>query len=355
MKKNIVGIDFGSSSCVVSFINDLGEPEIHTFKDGKKFIPSYVYFDDQSVFFNQEARRKAELHSEDFVSQIKSKFISNKYTHKEYEQRVYEMHLFASELLKYIKKDFEEQHGPMSSVVMTFPIIFEEKEITAFKRAARMANLPIVGYLYESRAAALYYAYKYPELSGMYLVFDVGGEYSDVAVINITRQTDNNIDVELIDSYGADYYGGKDFDNSIFEYMKSVYYQEKDAPLYISINEKLRYLDIAQEIKEKLTTHETVTTLISGSKGELNFTLTRDVFDSLISYSVKMIIELIEEVIYERVPLIKIKGVLYAGGSSTLINFQNYIKTVFKGKVFYIDNPQDSVALGAALACYMAQ
>ena len=241
-------------------------------------------------------------------------------------------------VLKKLKQEAGNQIGDISEAVITVPANYGNKAREATMEAAKKAGLKVKFIINEPTAAALYYAFKEgEELSGFYIVYDLGGGTFDVSVIRAEGQ-----DVKVIASNGVVKLGGYDFDKVIRDLVFKKYREETGE----ECDPQEYQIDDAEEEKKSLSNRQKVMVRI----GREGIEISREDFEEGISSLVAQTEMLCENTLEEAgISAGDIKGVFLAGGSTRIPIVKESVRRVFQQEPIASANVDEVVALGAAL------
>ena len=265
-------------------------------------------------------------------------------------QRVIELHTcqgaktpieVSSEILKALKSRAEETlGGDLVGAVITVPAYFDDAQRQATKDAARLAGLNVLRLLNEPTAAAIAYGLDNAS-EGTFVVYDLGGGTFDVSVLQLTKGL-----FEVKATGGNSALGGDDFDHRLFCYLL-----EQNDLSKLNEQDSQLLLSLVRTAKEKLTTQtEAVieTTLSDGHK--VHTVITRQEFHNLTQNLVQKTIEPVKQALKDAgVTKADIKGVIMVGGSTRMLHVQQAVATFFGQTPLNNLNPDEVVALGAAI------
>ena len=241
-------------------------------------------------------------------------------------------------ILKKLKEDTEKAYGDIDSAVVTVPANFANEAREATQKAAEMAGLKVDFIINEPTAAALAYSFQSgKDLTGTFIIYDLGGGTFDCTVAKISAQ-----DIEILTSEGVSKLGGKDFDQEIISIISKKFKEQtgKDLdPAEFNSNH-------AEDLKKRLTTRDKASARVAGEV----IPVTREEFNNAISNLILQT-ELAVETALNRLQLKKddITDVILVGGSTRIPAVQESIKKVFGKESKLFGNPDESVALGAAI------
>ena len=265
-------------------------------------------------------------------------------------QRVIELHTrqgaktpieVSAEILKALKSRAEETlGGDLVGAVITVPAYFDDAQRQATKDAARLAGLNVLRLLNEPTAAAIAYGLDNAS-EGTFVVYDLGGGTFDVSVLQLTKGL-----FEVKATGGNSALGGDDFDHRLFCYLL-----EQNNLSKLNEQDSQLLLSLVRTAKEKLTTQtEAVieTTLSDGHK--VHTAITRQEFHNLTQNLVQKTIEPVKQALKDAgVTKADVKGVIMVGGSTRMLHVQQAVATFFGQTPLNNLNPDEVVALGAAI------
>ena len=368
----VIGIDLGTTNSCVS-VFERGESKVIPNKEGKNTTPSVVAFTDKGeILVGDVAKRQAVTNPEKTIYSIKRimGLMSNEKNAEEAKARlpyhvvdrngacaveiagkVYTPQEISAKILIKLKEDAEAYLGEsVTDAVITVPAYFNDSQRKATKEAGTIAGLNVLRIINEPTAAALAYGLDKKEAEKI-LVYDLGGGTFDVTVL----ETGDNI-VEVLATGGNAFLGGDDFDNKIIDWLVSEFKNENGIDLKGDIMALQRLKEAAENAKKELSSaQETeinlpfITADATGPK-HLVKKLTRAKFEGMIDSLVGETITKINEVIKDA-GLSKgdIKEVVMVGGSTRVPLVQEEVKKAFGKELNKSVNPDEVVAIGAAI------
>lgn len=341
----IIGIDLGTTNSLIAQLDSNGLSQVVHNKEGANLTPSVVWFKDSSKkSFKVGVEAKNNIGQEENIYSRFKRDIGSKIRYPFFNSDISPTDLSAIVLQK-LKQDYEAAVGEADSVVITVPANFRNEQREATLAAAKAAGIKTDLLLNEPTAAALYYANKMgKDLNGIYIIFDLGGGTLDISAIKA-----NGMDVEILASEGIQKLGGEDFDEKIIEVIAKKF---KDKFNKVFDGETYNFSkNDAEEIKKALSTlDEKKVTILGSGIPKTVFSITRSEFEEAISSYIAQTEMLCESVLVEaKLKKEDITEVFLAGGSSRTPIVQEVLEKFFKKKPVTFGNPDEAIALGAAI------
>lgn len=354
-----VGIDLGTTNSLVATVRS-GSAVCLPDSDGRATLPSVVRYLDGEVEVGKNALSAQKTDPLNTVSSAKrligrtltdlaqeAQYLPYRFTPNE---RVVELSTrqgaktpieVSAEILKALKSRAEETlGGDLVGAVITVPAYFDDAQRQATKDAARLAGLNVLRLLNEPTAAAIAYGLDNAS-EGTFVVYDLGGGTFDVSVLQLTKGL-----FEVKATGGNSALGGDDFDHRLFCYLL-----EQNDLSKLNEQDSQLLLSLVRTAKEKLTTQtEAVieTTLSDGHK--IHTVITRQEFYNLTQNLVQKTIEPVKQALKDAgVTKADVKGVIMVGGSTRMLHVQQTVATFFGQTPLNNLNPDEVVALGAAI------
>ena len=347
-KNIIIGIDLGTTNSCVSAIEG-DKPRVLETPEGKRTVPSVVSFKNGEFVVGDAAKRQM-ITNPDTVYSIKRKMGTNEKVTLGGKQLTPEE--ISAKILAYIKNYAEQKLGhPVSKAVITVPAYFNDAQRTATKNAGKIAGLEVERIINEPTAAALAYGLDKANKSQKVLVCDLGGGTFDVSLLEIADGT-----FEVLATSGDTLLGGDDWDNKITEWI--IAEVKKDFGIDLSKDKMAmqRLKEASEKAKIDLSGQKETQILLpylSMTKdGPINVekTLTRAAFEKLsidlLDRCEKPILDVIKQ---SKLDFKNLDQVLLVGGSSRMPMFQNLIKKITGKTLNMTINPDEVVAMGAAI------
>ena len=346
----IIGIDLGTTnSCVAVY--EGGEPVVIPNPEGARTTPSVVAFSKTGErMVGQVAKRQAITNPDKTVISIKREMGTN---HKEtIDGKNYTPQEISAMILQKLKSDAEAYLGTkITEAVITVPAYFTDAQRQATKDAGKIAGLDVKRIINEPTAAALAYGMDKEAIDQKIMVFDLGGGTFDVSLLEISDGV-----FEVLATAGNNRLGGDDFDQRIIDWMAETFKRENGIDLR---NDKMvlqRLKDAAEKAKIELSGVSSSTInlpfITATSSGPLHFeaTLTRAKFEELTADLVEKTMEPTKQVLRDAgVSASQVDKVLLVGGSTRIPAVQAAVQKFMGKEPFKGINPDECVALGAAI------
>ncbi len=345
----IIGIDLGTTnSCVAVF--EGGEPIVIPNPEGARTTPSVVAFSKAGErMVGQVAKRQAITNPDRTVSSIKRE-MGTAYK-KEIDGKQYTPQEISAMILQKLKADAESYLGcPVTQAVITVPAYFSDAQRQATKDAGKIAGLEVLRIINEPTAAALAYGMD-KENDQRIMVFDLGGGSFDVSLLEISDGV-----FEVLATAGNNRLGGDDFDQRVINWIADRFKQENGIDLRGDKMVMQRLKDAAEKAKIELSgmnsTNINLPFITATANGPLHFdaTLTRAEFDKITSDLVDATMGPTKQVLSDAgLTASQIDKVLLVGGSTRIPAVQEAVKKFIGKDPFKGINPDECVAIGAAI------
>ena len=372
-KEKVIGIDLGTTNSVVAVVLG-GEPVIITNSEGERITPSVVAFKDSEVLVGSIAKRQAVTNPENTVFSVK-RFMGRRYDEVQEEiKRVpykvvrgrndrVEIYIpavgknftpeeISAKILGYLKKAAESYLGePVKKAVITVPAYFNDAQRQATKDAGRIAGLEVLRVFNEPTASALAYGL---DKKGKHLkvaVYDFGGGTFDISILDIGEGV-----FEVVATNGDTHLGGDDIDQRIVEWLINEFKSETGIDLKQDRMALQRLKEAAEKAKKELSTlMETTISLpfiaadASGPK-HLEKKLTRARLEAMSRDLIDRSIEICRKALEDaKLSPADIDEVILVGGQTRMPLIQEAVKNFFGREPHKGINPDEVVAIGAAI------
>jgi chaperone protein dnaK len=345
----VIGIDLGTTNSVVAVMEG-GEPTVITNSEGSRLTPSVVGFSKTGErLVGELAKRQAISNPENTVASIK-RHMGESYTVK-IEGKDYTPQEISAMILQKLKEDAESYLGEkVTQAVITVPAYFSDSQRQATKDAGKIAGLDVLRIINEPTAAALAYGLDKGG-EGKILVFDLGGGTFDVSILELG---DGVFEVKATN--GNTHLGGDDFDNAVMNWLVEEFKKQTGIDLSQDKMAEQRLKDAAEKAKIELSTVMStninlpfITADASGPK-HMDLTLTRAKFNELTSDLVHATMEPTRQAIKDSgLSIDEIDKIILVGGSSRIPAVQEAIKNILGKDPDKGINPDECVAIGAAI------
>lgn len=345
----IIGIDLGTTNSCVAVMEG-GKPVIIPNAEGGRTTPSVVAFSSSGErLVGQVAVRQAVTNAERTVSSIKRE-MGTAYKIK-IDGKAFTPPEISAMILGKLKKDAESYLGEtVSEAVITVPAYFTDAQRQATKDAGTIAGLEVRRIINEPTAAALAYGVDKEE-NRKVLVFDLGGGTFDVSVLDIKDGV-----IEVLATAGNNRLGGDDFDACVVGWLVAEFKRENKVDLSGNLAAMQRLREAAEQAKKDLSATESAAinlpflTEAKGAPLHLNISLSRARFNELTAHLVEATAGSVQQAMDDaHITQSDIGKVLLVGGSTRIPAVQNKVTSLTGREGFKGINPDECVALGAAL------
>ena len=346
----IIGIDLGTTNSCVAVLEG-GEPQVITNAEGMRTTPSVVAFSkDGERMVGQFAKRQAIANPDRTISSIKREMGSDyKVT---IDGKGYSPQEISAMILSKLKADAESYLGePVTQAVITVPAYFSDSQRQATKDAGKIAGLEVLRIINEPTAASLAYGLD-KENNQKILVYDLGGGTFDVSILEIGDGV-----FEVLATAGDNRLGGDDFDKRVMDYLVAEFKKDSGMDLSGDKTTMQRIKDAAEtakiELSQKTQTQVNIPFIMvdpNGTPRHLDVTLTRAKFNELTSDLVDKTKVCVKKAMTDaNVTNSDIDKVILVGGSSRIPAVQEMVKLITGKEPFKGINPDECVAVGAAI------
>ncbi|MGI5985003.1 MAG: molecular chaperone DnaK [Clostridiales bacterium] len=345
----IIGIDLGTTNSCVAVIEG-GEPVVITNAEGNRTTPSVIAFSKTGErMAGQVAKRQAVTNPDRTISSIKREMGSNyKVT---IDNKAYTPQEISAMVLQKLKADAESYLGTtVTEAVITVPAYFTDAQRQATKDAGKIAGLDVKRIINEPTAAALAYGID-KETDQKIMVYDLGGGTFDVSVLEIGDGV-----IEVLATAGNNRLGGDDFDECITKYLIEEFKKAEGVDLSSDKVAMQRLREAAEKAKIELSGVTTsninlpyITADANGPK-HLDVTLSRAKFNELTHHLVEKTVGPVRQALSDAgLSAGELSKVLLVGGSTRIPAVQDMVKTLTGKEGFKGINPDECVAVGAAI------
>ena len=344
----IIGIDLGTTNSCVAVLEG-GEPVVIPNAEGARTTPSVLGFKGNERIVGSAAKRQAITNPDKTVSSIKREMGSS--YKKNIDGKDYTPQEISAMILGKLKQDAESYLGEkVSQAVITVPAYFSDSQRQATKDAGRIAGLEVLRIINEPTAAALAYGMD-KETNQKILVYDLGGGTFDVSILEIGDGV-----FEVLATHGNNRLGGDDFDQRVMDYIVKQFKADTGIDLSGDRMALQRLKEAAEKAKIELSsmvsTNINLPFITADSTGpkHLDITLTRAKFEELIHDLVEKTRECMNIAMKDAgLSNAQIDKVILVGGSTRVPCVQELVKNVTGKEPFKGINPDECVAIGAAI------
>lgn len=344
----MIGIDLGTTNSCVAVMEG-GESKVIVNPEGLRTTPSVVAFKDGEIQVGEIAKRQM-VTNINTVSSIK-RHMGTKHT-VTIEGKTYRPEEISAMILKNLKETAEKYLGEkVTEAVITVPAYFNDSQRQATKDAGKIAGLEVKRIINEPTAAALAYGIDKTEKEQTVLVYDLGGGTFDVSILHLADGT-----FEVISTTGDNLLGGDDFDKIIMDYMIAEFKKQEGVDLSKDRMALQRVKDAAEKAKKELsgiTKADISLPFISMKDGvplHLTMSLTRAKFDELTHHLVEKTTVSVRQALKDaKMTANDIHQVLLVGGSTRIPAVQEMVKRELGKEPNRSINPDEVVAMGAAI------
>jgi molecular chaperone DnaK len=344
----IIGIDLGTTNSCVSVMEG-SEAKVIANAEGMRTTPSVVAFKDGEIQVGEVAKRQV-ITNPDTVSSIKRHMGTS---HKEkVNNKEYTPQEISAMILQNLKKTAEDYLGTkVTEAVITVPAYFNDAERQATKDAGRIAGLDVKRIINEPTAAALAYGIDKTDKTQTILVYDLGGGTFDVSILELADGT-----FEVVSTAGDNRLGGDDFDQKIIDWLVAEFKKESSVDLSVDKMAVQRLKDAAEKAKKDLSgitsAHISLPFISVGPAGPVHLekTLSRAKFNELTADLVERTMGPVRRALKDAgMTRNDIHQVLLVGGSTRIPAVQEAIKSELNKEPNRGVNPDEVVAMGAAI------
>ncbi|AGM25406.1 molecular chaperone DnaK [Spiroplasma chrysopicola] len=344
----IIGIDLGTTNSCVAVMEGK-EFKVLENPEGQRTTPSVVSFKNGEIIVGDAAKRQA-VTNPNTISSIKRKMGTNEKV--DINGKSYTPEQISAEILRYLKTFAEKKIGqPVTKAVITVPAYFNDAQRQATKDAGKIAGLDVERIINEPTAAALAYGIDKTDKEQKVLVYDLGGGTFDVSILDLADGT-----FEVLSTSGDNHLGGDDFDEVIINWMVEEFKKENGIDLTTDKMAMQRLKEEAEKAKKNLSAQLQVEiaapfiTARDGNPLHMNLTLTRAKFDEMTKGLVERTIEPVRKALADaKLKPSDIDQVLLVGGSTRIPAVQAVIKKELNKEPNRTINPDEVVAMGAAI------
>ncbi len=374
----IIGIDLGTTNSCVAVLEN-GVAKVIENSEGARTTPSIIAFSsDDEVLVGQSAKRQAVTNPKNTLFAIKRligrrfkddvvqkdiKMVPYSIVEAENGDAWVEVHgkkmaspEISARILMKLKKDAEAYLGEtVTEAVITVPAYFNDSQRQATKDAGRIAGLEVRRIINEPTASALAFGMDKPKGDTKIAVYDLGGGTFDISIIEIA-EIDGEHQFEVLSTYGDTFLGGEDFDSRVIEFLAAEFKKDSGVDVHNDPLALQRLKEAAEKAKIELSSSQQtdvnlpyITADASGPK-HLNVKLTRAKLESLVEELINRTKGPCEMALKDAgLNASEINDVILVGGQTRMPKVQEMVKSIFGQEPRKDVNPDEAVALGAAI------
>ena len=344
----IIGIDLGTTNSCVAVLEG-GEPVVIPNPEGSRTTPSIVAFKNGERMVGQVAKRQAITNPDNTVSSIKREMGSD--YRRTIEGKSYTPQEISAMILQKLKQDAEAYLGEkVTDAVITVPAYFSDSQRQATKDAGKIAGLNVLRIINEPTAAALAYGMD-KENNQKILIYDLGGGTFDVSILEIGDGV-----FEVLATAGNNRLGGDDFDDRLINYIAEEFKKSHGIDLRNDRMAKQRLKEAAEKAKIELSGMASANvnlpfiTMDANGPVHLDMNITRAKFNELISDLLDKTKTCVQQALHDAgLKTSQIDKVILVGGSTRVPAVQDLVKNITGKEPFKGINPDECVAIGAAI------
>nr|WP_303093871.1 molecular chaperone DnaK [Limosilactobacillus mucosae] len=345
----IIGIDLGTTNSAVAVMEG-NEPKIITNPEGGRTTPSVVSFKNGEVQVGETAKRQA-ITNPNTITSIKSHMGEPGYT-VDFDGKKYTPQEISAMILQYIKKYAEDYIGDtVTQAVITVPAYFNDAQRQATKDAGKIAGLEVKRIINEPTASSLAYGLDKKDKDEKILVYDLGGGTFDVSILELGDGV-----FQVLSTSGDTHLGGDDFDQKIMDWLIDGFKAEQGIDLSQDKMALQRLKDAAEKAKKELSSSQSAEINLpfiaqkDGQPVHLDQTLTRAKFNQLTNDLVEKTKQPVMNALHDAgLDFNDIDEVILNGGSTRIPAVQELVKDLTGKEPNHSINPDEAVALGAAI------
>ncbi|MDR2710197.1 MAG: molecular chaperone DnaK [Burkholderiales bacterium] len=374
----IIGIDLGTTNSCVAIIEG-GSPKVIENSEGARTTPSVIaYMEDGEILCGAPAKRQAVTNPRNTLFAVK-RLIGRRFEEKEVQKDIGLMPFsivkndngdawievrgkkmappqISAEVLRKMKKTAEDYLGEeVTEAVITVPAYFNDSQRQATKDAGKIAGLEVKRIINEPTAAALAFGLDKKEGDRKIAVYDLGGGTFDISIIEIA-ELDGEHQFEVLSTNGDTFLGGEDFDQRLIDYIVTEFKKDQGVDLKNDVLALQRLKEAAEKAKIELSSSQQteinlpyITADASGPK-HLSMKITRAKFEALVEDLIERTIAPCRTAIKDAgVKISDIGDVILVGGMTRMPKVQEKVKEFFGKEPRKDVNPDEAVAVGAAV------
>lgn len=342
----IVGIDLGTTYSAIAIVNEYGRPEVLVNREGERITPSVVFFDHDGPIVGEVARRSAVANPFKVVQFVKRQIGDKSWCFCPGGSERYMPEEISAMIIKRLKEDAEILLGTkIKDAVITVPAYFDDSQRKATQDAGSIAGLNVLRIINEPTAAALSYGLNRIDQEQTLLVYDLGGGTFDVTIIRLASSG-----VRVLATGGSKNLGGCDWDNLLMTHVNEEFQNQGGIDLF---DDPMLEQDLREKVeiaKKNFSARNRTNIFISAQGVSTSIAITRKTFEIITSGLLLRTRQIMEAVLDDAgLTWPEVDNILLAGGATRMPAVRSMIEHVSGHKPSIDVNPDEVVALGAAI------
>ncbi len=351
--RKAVGVDLGTTFCAIAHIDAYGKPQIVPNAESERITPSVILFDGTNAVVGTVAKQNAVAEPEKIVDFVKREMGKSKAQFsRTFGEKVYSAEELSAIILRKLKGDAEKYLGEeIVDAVITVPAYFNDAERTATLHAGQLAGLNVLQIINEPTAAALAYGLDKLDQDQTVFVFDLGGGTFDVTIMRIESHH-----IRMIASNGDHRLGGKDWDDVIVNWVADEFDKQHGENPLLDLQSYQDLYNRALTAKIQLSTRPRTTLVHSFNGKSVKLEFSREEFEERTRHLLEKCKAICEIVMQEAdMKWEQVDRTLLTGGMTRVPSVQQMVSELSGRPNADDGNPDEAVALGAAIQAVLAQ
>ena len=350
--RKAIGIDLGTTFSAAAHIDAYGKPQILANAESERITPSVILFDGANAIVGTIAKNSSVGEPENIVDFVKREMGKSKEQfHREFGGKIYSAEELSALILKKLKADAEKFLGePVTDAVITVPAYFNDAERTATITAGQLAGLNVLQIINEPTAGALAYGLDKLDQDQTVFVFDLGGGTFDVTIMRIHEHM-----IEMLATNGDHRLGGKDWDDVIVNLVADEFDKCHGENPLLDLQSYQDLQSRALAAKIQLSSRKRTTIVHHHNGKSVKLELTREEFEKSTRHLIEKCKTICEMVMQEaKMKWDKIDKMLLVGGMTRMPMVRTMISELTPSPIVDDVNPDEAVALGAAIQAVLS-
>jgi len=351
-KKLKVGIDLGTTYSSIAMLDNAGMPRIIPNRDGENTMPSVLFFDGNNVIVGSMAQDSA-ISEPRSIARLIKRYMGLPGARFVFSKQILEPEILSAFILKKLVQDAESYQGlapgTIRDAVITVPAYFTDGQRKATADAGRIAGLNVLSIINEPVAAALAYSLDRMQTSGTILVYDLGGGTFDLTILKIDKGT-----VRMLATDGTARLGGYDWTLSLANFICDRFKKEHSADPREDLDSLQNLMSNTEKAKRVLSKRERVIVTINHVGLSMKIPVTREEFESCTSHLISQTNSILKLCFQRKnIPYSQVDKIILVGGATRMPMVHTLMEQYFKDCPIEQINPDECVALGAAIYANM--